>query len=133
VTIFFGKLDALTHTFTYANAGHNSAYLLRGADQEEILLHPTGPAIGLMEGFLLHTEQVQLNSGDTLVLYTDGVTEAMNRDGVQLGIDRLADIVRENAHRSAEQIVQSIWRAVNAFTDDIQPVDDTTLVVCKVQ
>ena len=78
VTIFFGKLDPVTRTFTYANAGHNSPYLLRGADQEEVLLHPTGPAIGLMEGFLVHTDQVQLNPGDTLVLYTDGVTEASN-------------------------------------------------------
>ena len=86
-----------------------------------------------MEGFRVHAEQVQLNSGDTLVLYTDGVTEAMNRDGVQLGIDRLADIVRGSAHLAAEQIVQSIWKAVNAFTDGIQPVDDTTMVVCKVQ
>ena len=133
VTIFFGKLDPVTRMFTYANAGHNSAYLLRGADSEEVLLHPTGPAIGLMEGFLLHTEQVQLNSGDTLVLYTDGVTEAMSRDGEQLGIDRLADIVREHAALTAEQIVQRIWKAVNTFTDGIQPLDDTTLVVCKVQ
>jgi phosphoserine phosphatase RsbU/P len=133
VTVFFGKLDPVTRTFTYANAGHNSAYLLRADGKEEILLHPTGPAIGLMEGFLVRSEQVQLNPGDTLLLYTDGVTEAMNRDGVQLGIDRLATIVQENAHRSAEQIVQSIWRSVNEFTDSIQPVDDTTFVVCKVQ
>ncbi len=133
VTIFFGKLDPVTRTFTYANAGHNSAYLLRGAGKEEILLHPTGPAIGLMEGFLVTTEQVQLRPGDTLVLYTDGVTEATNRDGIQLGIDRLADIIRANADLSAEQLVQTIWRAVNAFTDDVQPVDDTTIVVCKIQ
>jgi sigma-B regulation protein RsbU (phosphoserine phosphatase) len=133
VTIFFGKLDAATRTFTYANAGHNSAYLLRSDGREEVLLHPTGPAIGLMEGFLLHTEQVQLNPGDTLVLYTDGVTEAANHAGEQLGIDRLAGIVRDNAALTAERIVQNIWKAVNAFTDGIQPVDDTTFVVAKVQ
>ncbi len=132
VTIFFGKLDPATRVFTYANAGHNSAYLLRGADNEEVLLHPTGPAIGLMEGFLVHTEQVQLNPGDTLVLYTDGVTEAMNRDGIQLGIDGLAKVIRDNAAASAEQIIQRIWKGINAFTDGIQPVDDTTLVVAKV-
>jgi phosphoserine phosphatase RsbU/P len=133
VTVFFGKLDPATQTFTYANAGHNSAYLLRGADKEEVLLHPTGPAIGLMEGFLVRTEQVQLKPGDTLVLYTDGVTEAANPDGVQLGIDGLASIVRENASASAEQLVQRIVRGVNSFTDGIQPLDDTTIVVCKVQ
>jgi sigma-B regulation protein RsbU (phosphoserine phosphatase) len=133
VTIFFGKLNPATRTFTYANAGHNSAYLLRGADKEEVLLHPTGPAIGLMEGFLVHTEQVQLNPGDTLVLYTDGVTEAANPDGVQFGIDRLADVIRDNSDVSAEQLIQRLWKAVNTFTAGIQPVDDTTLVVAKVQ
>ncbi|MGE5072323.1 MAG: PP2C family protein-serine/threonine phosphatase [Anaerolineae bacterium] len=133
VTVFFGKLDPATHTFTYANAGHNSAYLLRADGLEEVLLHPTGPAIGLMEGFLLHTEEVQLHPGDTLVLYTDGVTEAANTSGEQLGIDRLAKIVKDNAKMTAEQIIQRILRAVNSFTDGIQPLDDTTLVIAKVQ
>ncbi len=132
VTIFFGKLDPATGTFTYANAGHNSAYLLR-ADGEEVLLHPTGPAIGLMEGFLVHSEQVQLKQGDTLVLYTDGVTEASDRGGVQLGLDGLAKVVRDNASLTAEQTIQRVLRAVNTFTDSTQPSDDTTLVVAKVE
>jgi sigma-B regulation protein RsbU (phosphoserine phosphatase) len=132
VTIFFGKLDAASRTLTYANAGHNSAYLLH-ADGSEDLLHPTGPAIGLMEGFLVHTEQVILEPGDTLVLYTDGVTEAADRGGTQLGIDGLAKIVRDNVSATAEQLIQRVVRAVNTFTDGIQPLDDTTLVIAKVQ
>ena len=133
VTIFFGKLDPITRTFTYANAGHNSAYLLHSSGSEEVLLHPTGPAIGLMEGFLLHEEQVQLDPGDTLVLYTDGVTEAANHDGAQLGLDGLAQVVRDNPDLTSEQLIQKILKAVNVFTDGIQPLDDTTLVICKVQ
>jgi len=132
VTIFFGKLDPRTRVFTYANAGHNSAYLLRGGSQEEMLLHPTGPAIGLMEGFNVRAEQVTLSPGDTLVLYTDGLTEASNHDGQQLGIDKLAEIIRENRDLSAEQIIQSILRAVNTFTDGTPLTDDASLVVCKV-
>ncbi len=132
VTIFFGKLDTATRMLTYANAGHNSAYLLR-ANGEEELLHPTGPAIGLMEGFLVHTEQVLLNPGDTLVLYTDGVTEAADRNGAQLGLDGLAKVVRENAGAAAEQLIQRIVGTVRTFTDGIQPLDDTTLVIAKVQ
>lgn len=133
VTVFFGKLDPASHTLTYANAGHNSGYLLRADHKEEVLLHPTGPAIGLMEGFIVRTEQVQLKPGDTLVLYTDGVTEAASTDGIQFGLDRLADVVRENADQSAEQLIQTLLRAVNSHTNGTQPVDDTTLVVCKVQ
>jgi len=133
VTIFFAKLDPVTRTLTYANAGHNSAYLLRADKRSEELLHPTGPAIGLMEGFLLHTEQVELSPGDTLVLYTDGVTEAANSSGIQFGLDNLAQVVRDNADLSAEHIIQRILSAVNSFTDGAQPLDDTTLVLAKVQ
>jgi phosphoserine phosphatase RsbU/P len=133
VTIFFAKLDSISRTLTYANAGHNSGYLLRANKQDEVLLHPTGPAIGLMEGFLLHTEQVQLAPGDTLVLYTDGVTEAANASSAQFGLDNLAQVVRDNAGLSAEQIIQRILRAVSDFTAGAQLVDDATLVVARVQ
>lgn len=132
VTIFFGKLDPKARTFTYANAGHNSAYLYRAAQEEEILLHPTGPAIGLTEGFYVGIEQVELNQGDTLLLYTDGVTEATNRQGVQLGLDRLTEVVRQNAQLSAEQLIQKVLQTLKDFTGEVPLMDDTTLVVCKV-
>jgi sigma-B regulation protein RsbU (phosphoserine phosphatase) len=133
VTIFFAKLDPVSRKLTYANAGHNSAYLLRANKQDEVLLHPTGPAIGLMEGFLLHTQEVDLSPGDTLVLYTDGVTEAADPSGIQFGLDNLAQVVRDNADLTAEQIIPRILSAVNAFTGGAQPLDDTTLVLAKVQ
>ncbi len=132
VTVFFGKLDPITRLLTYGSAGHNSAYLYRAAHDEEVLLHPTGPAIGLMEGFNVRLEQVQLNQGDTLVLYTDGITEASNHAGEQLGLDRLAEVIRANRNLAAEQLVQKILQALNAFTDGSPLMDDTTLVVCKV-
>jgi len=81
---------------------------------------------------MVRPAEVELRPGDTLVLYTDGVTEAANRSGEQLGLDRLATIVKENAGQTAERMIQAIWRGVNAFTDGIQPVDDTTFVVCRV-
>jgi sigma-B regulation protein RsbU (phosphoserine phosphatase) len=119
VTIFFGKLNAATRTFSYGNAGHTSGYLL----------HPTGPAIGLMEGFAVRREQVQLNPGDTLVLYTDGITEAMNSAGEQMGLDGLAEIIRENHELAPEQLIQKILLAVNTFTGGSPSEDDVTLIV----
>ncbi len=132
VTIFFGKFDPITHNFIYGSAGHNSAYLYRGSTQEEILLHPTGPAIGLMEGFNVRSEEVHLKSGDTLLLYTDGITEASDRDGNQLGLDRLSEVIRLNADLTAEQLIQKVLQAVNEFTAGTPLVDDTTVVICKV-
>jgi sigma-B regulation protein RsbU (phosphoserine phosphatase) len=96
VTIFFGKLDPVTRTLTYANAGHNSAYLHRAATGEEVWLKSTGPAIGLVEVFAVHMDSVQLEQGDILLLYTDGITEAFNEQGIMWGEDGLADIVKGN-------------------------------------
>ena len=132
VTVFFGKLSPDVRTFTYGSAGHNSAYLYRPATGEEVLLHPTGPAIGLMEGFHVRSEQVALNPGDTLVLYTDGVTEAMNPAHEQFGLDRLADSIRQNNGLSPEQLIQRILLAVNTFTGGTPLVDDVTLVAARV-
>jgi sigma-B regulation protein RsbU (phosphoserine phosphatase) len=132
VTVFFGKLSADSRTFTYGSAGHNSAFLFRPSRQEEVLLHPTGPAIGLMEGFHVGAAQVQLDPGDALVLYTDGVTEAANPEGEQFGLDRLAEVIRPNHSLSPESLIQRILSAVNSFTGGSPLVDDVTLVAVRV-
>jgi sigma-B regulation protein RsbU (phosphoserine phosphatase) len=132
VTVFFGKLSPDARTFTYGSAGHNSAYLYRPATDEEVLLHPTGPAIGLMEGFHVRSEQVALTPGDTLVLYTDGVTEAMNPAHEEFGLDRLADAIRQNSGLSPEQVIQKVLLAVNRFTGGTPLVDDVTLLAARV-
>jgi len=132
VTVFFGKYDPQTRTLSYANAGHSSAYLYRPATNQEIWLQPTGPAIGLMEGFLLRMGEVKLEAGDILLLYTDGITEAANQQGVLWGEDRLADIIRENADVSAEKVIQKVMQALKEHTNGSPLADDVTLVVCRV-
>jgi sigma-B regulation protein RsbU (phosphoserine phosphatase) len=131
VTIFFGQYEPSSRLFTYANAGHNSGYLYRSADQHEEWLHATGPAIGLMEGYSVRTEEVQLHPGDHLVLYTDGVTEAVNQDDEPFGEDRLAEAVRKSAGRPAEAMVQAILSAITLFMGTRDFADDATLVVLK--
>lgn len=132
VTVFFGKYDPQTRTFRYANAGHNSAYVYHAATGEETWLHPTGAAIGLMEGFNTHADEVDLSPGDILLMYTDGVTEAADKAGLELGEDRLADIVRQNPDSTAEQLIQKVLRGLKDYTDGSPLTDDVTLVVCKV-
>ena len=131
VTIFFGRLDPSRHLFSYASAGHNSAYLYRASTGEEVLLHPTGPAIGLMEGFGVRLQQVQLQPGDSLVLYTDGVTEAFNSKGVQWSLNGLAQVVRENSGVAPEQLIQKILQSLTQFTDGSPLADDATLIACR--
>lgn len=132
VTVFFGKLDTASGVFSYGSAGHNAGYLYRASTAQEVLLHPTGPAIGLMEGFSVHLEQVELGPGDTLVLYTDGVTEAMNAQNVQWGLDRLAEVIRLNNRLAPEQLIQRILQEVSSFTAGVPLADDATLVICRI-
>jgi len=133
VTIFFSKYDPQSRTLIYSNAGHNSAYLYRAGTQEEIWLRPTGPAIGLSEGFAIRTEDVHLGSGDILLLYTDGVTEAINQDGMLLSADGLAEVIRRNTDSSAEQLIQKVMRTLKDFTNGSPLTDDVTLLVVKVK
>jgi sigma-B regulation protein RsbU (phosphoserine phosphatase) len=133
VTIFLGKYNPQTRTMTYANAGHNSAYLYRMATNEEIWLRPTGPAIGLSERFFINCEDVQLEPGDILLLYTDGITEAADSQGSLWGEDRLAEIIRQNTDASSEQLIQMIMSALKEHTKGSPLADDVTLIVSKLR
>ena len=132
VTIFLGKYDPQTRILSYANAGHNSSYLYRPATNQEIWLKPTGPAVGLMEGFAIQKDDVQLEPGDILLLYTDGITEASDPQGTLWGEDNLADIIRANTNSSAEQLIQKILQAMKDHTGGNPLADDVTLVISKV-
>ena len=131
VTIFFGKYDPPTRALSYANAGHSSAYLYRVATNQEIWLRPTGPAIGLSESFTIRKEEIRLEPGDILLLYTDGITEAADHHGALWGEDNLADIIRQNPDSSAESLIQKILTALKDHTDGSPLADDITLMICK--
>lgn len=131
VTIFFGRLDLHTRTFSYVNAGHNPALLYKGETGEVQRLSPTGAAIGLVEHFNGHIQQVELCKGDILLLYTDGITEAVDSGNRQFGEERLVEVLKANSHIPAEGILQAIRQVLNDFTGGRSPVDDTTLIAFK--
>jgi sigma-B regulation protein RsbU (phosphoserine phosphatase) len=117
---------------TYANAGHNSAYLYRAAKNQETWLSPTGPAIGLMEGFNVRTQQIELKDDDILLLYTDGITEAMNARGEQFGTERLAKLVKANTGLSAQDLANSVLLTVSDFAEGKSFIDDITIITSKI-
>ena len=133
VTIFFARLSADTRTLLYANAGHNPALLYRGVAKTRNWLRPTGAAIGLMEKFNVRSESLQLERGDIFVLYTDGITEAINLKREEFGKERLADVIEQNQTLSADELIQKILQSLNNFTDGKQLAGDITLVVYKVK
>jgi sigma-B regulation protein RsbU (phosphoserine phosphatase) len=132
VTVFLARFDPLTHTLTYASAGHNPPAIVRKGGAEVVWLKPTAPAIGLAEEFQPRTEQVTLGNGDLLFLYTDGVTEAFNPALEQFGPLRLAELLGENADLGASDIIQTVRRGLDAFGGGHALEDDTTFVALKV-
>ena len=134
VTLFLARFESQTHSLTYCNAGHNPPLLYRAQSngQEPLsYLRPTGAAIGLVEEFPFGTETVTLTPGDMLLLYTDGVTEAINPHEEEFGQERLVELVRDGSHWSAHELARELRHRLREFTHGQPPADDITIVVCK--
>ena len=135
VTLFLGAFDPTTRTLIYCSAGHNPPLLVhqpvRGREPVA-WLRPTGAAIGLIEEFQMTTQTVPLSPGDILLLYTDGVTEALNLQGEEIGQERLVTLIRQESRLSAKDLVGALRRMLQEFSNDQPLIDDTTVVVCKI-
>jgi sigma-B regulation protein RsbU (phosphoserine phosphatase) len=135
VTLFLGSFDPASRALTYGNAGHNPPLLYRrqrSVRDPISWLRPTGAAIGLVEGFQFTTGVVTLAPGDVLLLYTDGVTEAINLHEEEFGPARLEALIQEESDSSAKGLVRALRRELRKFTDGQPLADDTTIVACKI-
>jgi serine phosphatase RsbU (regulator of sigma subunit) len=130
VTMVYGVLDTTSHTLHYVNAGHNPPVLMR-AGKEMLTLDPTGPVIGLLDDPEYGQGEIILCPGDVLVIYSDGVTEAMDPDGNLFGEERLFEIIRAHHTSSAGEIITAIVQAVRTFAGTAPQSDDLTLIVVK--
>jgi serine phosphatase RsbU (regulator of sigma subunit) len=135
VTLFYGQLDPPTGELIYVNAGHNPPLLCRRNEtgQEAVVqqLTFTGMPLGVDEETAYDQLTVQMEAGDFLLLYTDGVTEPENSSGEEFGMERLVDVVRYNRNATAEDILVSVVQAVEDFTGAAGLSDDITLVIVK--
>jgi sigma-B regulation protein RsbU (phosphoserine phosphatase) len=132
VTVFMACFDPATLTLTYVNAGHNPPAVRRAGNSSITWLKPTAPAIGLAEDFHARTETIGFSRGDSLLLYTDGVTEVLNISNEQFGQERLAELVEQHADRPAPDLLQAIRQAVSAFGGSRPLMDDVTMVALKI-
>lgn len=130
VTLFYGLLNPLTATFTYANAGHNAPLLWRAGAWET--LEADGIILGVEEGVNFEQREITLREDDVLVLYTDGVTEAMNEAEELFGEERLKEVIAEHAQASAQEIARQVVRATREFSHGQPQHDDITLIILKV-
>jgi serine phosphatase RsbU (regulator of sigma subunit) len=125
VTIFYGVLDPASQQLTYANAGHNPPLVRRFGGAIERLTR-TGMALGLMEYATLTDASLSFASGDLLVMYTDGVTEAFNMENEQYGLDRLIEAVRSAPASDAPRQLAHLSSHLASFMRDTVPFDDIT-------
>lgn len=133
VTVFFGSLDVANRRLAYASAGHPTGYVFSASGAVKACLASTAPPLGMMsETAFPVTTAVTLESGDLLLLLTDGVLEAVAQDGSYFGVERVFDIVRENRERSARDIIERLIGAVRDFSGPGAVQDDVTALGVKV-
>jgi hypothetical protein len=136
ISLFYAVLDTAARQLVYSRAGHNPGFLLKQGSADFQTLHPPGMALGLDEGKLfssiIRENTVPLNSGDVLVFYTDGITEAMNVREEEYGEERLMKCIADNSHLPSKEMVDQITADVNRFAGAQPQHDDITLVVMRV-
>ena len=131
VTVLYAVFDPHSGTLTYANGGHTNPLLVHSDGTSEELPLTGGIALGVMPKLEYKESSVTLAEGDTLVLYTDGVSEAMNYEGEEFGIDRLREIFLNSVPASARAANEAILQAVSDFAGDTPQSDDVTCLVLQ--
>jgi transposase len=137
VTMFYVVLDSRERLLSYASAGHNPMILYRGSTEETFFLKPKGFPVGIdlpdesLFSRSIGVERVALEQGDVLVVYTDGITEAMNAQMEQFGTDRFLAAIKRYAHLPPQDFCLRLEQELAAFTGETPQNDDITLVAIK--
>lgn len=129
VTLFYGVVNLTDHTLTFVRAGHDYPLLVRG--EEVTILQGIGTVLGLLDEseVLLSEEQIPLQRGDRLVLYTDGLTDAINADQQHFGREPLERVAREFSNAPLEKMGDALFDAVAKHQGSAEPFDDMTLLI----
>jgi sigma-B regulation protein RsbU (phosphoserine phosphatase) len=131
VTLFCGVLDLRTGGFSYANAGHNPPVLLDADNGGRFLDVSKGIVAGIMDGARYPLGHIQLDPHKTILMYTDGVTEAMNDQGGFYTDERLLEAAERSASASARELVSQVHDSVIRFAGNAPQADDITLLALR--
>jgi phosphoserine phosphatase RsbU/P len=131
VTLFYGILDLATGEVRYSNGGHNAPYILRQDGSVEQLEKVGGLMLGFLDDQRYKEKEIMLDSGDALVLYTDGVTEAFNKEEEEFDDTRLVKSLKAQKGKTSRQISQGVVKDIETFIDGAEQSDDLTMLVLK--
>jgi hypothetical protein len=129
VTLLISEIDARQRRLRYVNCGHNPALLFRAKTGTLTRMNSSCPPIGIFPQETCELASTELITGDVLVFYTDGVTEAENRLGEEFGTERLSAVVRLGSSLSAEGLMTDIFRSAANFCSEVGFNDDVTILV----
>lgn len=130
ITAIYGILDSTNRTFVYSNAGNNPPLLI-DQDRKYRFIEYGDMPLGMFRGIHYHQHFIRIEKGKTLVLYTDGITEAANPDGEEYGQERFARRVLDSINLSANEMIKFIRQDVVMFTKRTSLDDDTTMFIIK--
>jgi len=131
LTAFCGILDLKTLSLSYVNAGHNAPALAVGSEPFQFLSEPISPIVGMIKGMSYRAGEIKLKPGSNLLLYTDGVTEAEDKQGNMLGDDSLLTILNEAPSRNSRTLVDEIFTRVREFSVEAKQSDDITVLAIR--
>lgn len=131
VTVFYGVLDTRNGAFEYSNGGHNSPYLISNDGTTKLLDDVGGLLLGTIKSTEYQSNIIMLKPGESIFLYTDGVTEAFNSNEEDFKEERLLQSLKINSVSSAEKIVANVFESVKNFTNGVEQSDDITCLALK--
>jgi GAF domain-containing protein len=129
VTAVYGVLDTMSGDFTFVNAGHNPPFWMKESGVEK--LTRTAIALGVVEQPAMQERTISLAAGDTLLLYTDGLTEAFSPDGILFGDERLANALKSIQSHTVDEVLDLVDQQLNEFIETIPLGDDLTMLAVK--
>ncbi len=130
ITMFYAEYDANTRTLRYSNGGHNNPILLHNGACS--FLDTDGMLIGMLESVDFEEKTLTLQPDDVVIFYTDGVVEAINDSGDMFKLERFCQIIEQNGHRGAHELLDDIYNALSEYSGSALGADDITVVVLKV-
>ncbi len=131
VTLLYAEYDPESRRLTYSNGGHNFPFVIHADGSSAVLPSTNGIALGVVEDMEYQQNTITLSEGDTIVMYTDGVTEAVDSEGEEFGMDRLLSVFGGSSPTDPEKASEIIFKAVDAFAGDNPQFDDVTcLTLC---
>jgi sigma-B regulation protein RsbU (phosphoserine phosphatase) len=131
VTLFYAQINPITNEIIYVNAGHNPPLYFCTAKDELIRLTRTGIALGFDETAKYTQQRIELQPGDFVLFYTDGITEAIDDQEQEFGEELLQAILFDQRHSSAARICQVLEQSIQSFIGTNAPFDDITIVIVK--